>query len=527
MNDELSRLISKSENWLMRRILDYAKRFRYSQYTSTLEEAWRISIQGLSQELLAALERSNDPPELDPDLDFAADPMAAFGILEAQRHRSRGITLAMFLGLMKYYRQTYLDLIKEKRFPAAAKRKYLLYIERFFDRVEIGFCSEWCSHDAAGTQAELQASNRAMTNEKNKYLTVFESLAQPVFLLDTRHLIDNLNQAAASLIAVQLPGGSTYYGGAWRGKTLPWLNKELEDFASGTVDELSLERELPLGESSRYFSVGFKKMLDVSGKFSGITVIFKDLSERQRMAAALAWESEVRRALTELSALLISERNIGDITEHVLNAGLRLIASPLGFVGFIDPLSGHLVAPTMTRQIWDQCQVPDKSFVFSHFKGLWGWVLKHKKALLSNRPQDDPRSGGIPPGHLAIDRFLAVPVLDGEKLVGGIFLANKEDEYSNEDLALLQRIGALYAIALQRKEFENERETLILEYQAALAQVKQLSGLLPICASCKKVRDDQGYWTQIEEYIVDHSEADFSHGLCPECLKKLYPDIKK
>jgi hypothetical protein len=343
-----------------------------------------------------------------------------------------------------------------------------------------------------------------------------------VFLLDTKLRVDNLNQAAASFIAGTHPSG-----GAWRGKTLPWLDKELEDFAAGTVGELSLERELPVGECKLYFSIGLKKIPDVSGKFSGMTVILKDLSERQRMAAALAWESEVRRALTELSALLISERNIGDIVEAVLNAGLRLTASPLGFVGFIDAASGHLVAPTMTRQIWDECRVPDKSFVFKHFNGLWGWVLKHKKPLLCNRPQDDPRSAGIPSGHMAIDRFLAVPVLDGDKLAGGIFLANKDKDYTQEDLALLQRIGALYAIALQRKEFENEREKLIIEFQAALAQVKQLSGLLPICSSCKKVRNDQGYWTQIEEYVSDHSEADFSHGLCPDCVKKLYPDLKK
>ena len=128
---------------------------------------------------------------------------------------------------------------------------------------------------------------------------------------------------------------------------------------------------------------------------------------------------------------------------------------------------------------------------------------------------------------MAIDRFLAVPVLDGERLAGGIFLANKEKDYTDEDLALLQRIGALYAIALQRKDFENEREKLILEYQAALAQVKQLSGLLPICSSCKKVRDDKGYWTQIEEYISEHSEADFSHGLCPGLPEETVPGPKK
>jgi hypothetical protein len=55
--------------------------------------------------------------------------------------------------------------------------------------------------------------------------------------------------------------------------------------------------------------------------------------------------------------------------------------------------------------------------------------------------------------------------------------------------------------------------------------VKTLSGLLPICAACKKVRDDQGYWQQIENYISAHSEADFTHSICPECARRLYPDF--
>ncbi len=69
------------------------------------------------------------------------------------------------------------------------------------------------------------------------------------------------------------------------------------------------------------------------------------------------------------------------------------------------------------------------------------------------------------------------------------------------------------------------REIIIAQLQDALSEVKQLSGLLPICASCKKVRDDNGYWNQIELYIKDHSEAEFSHGICPDCAKKLYPDL--
>ena len=71
-----------------------------------------------------------------------------------------------------------------------------------------------------------------------------------------------------------------------------------------------------------------------------------------------------------------------------------------------------------------------------------------------------------------------------------------------------------------------ERENIILELQDALAEVITLRGIIPICSSCKKVRDDKGYWNQIESYIRDHSEADFSHSICPECANELYPDLK-
>ncbi len=72
---------------------------------------------------------------------------------------------------------------------------------------------------------------------------------------------------------------------------------------------------------------------------------------------------------------------------------------------------------------------------------------------------------------------------------------------------------------------EEEKENLIIKLQDALSKVKLLSGFLPICASCKKIRDDNGYWKQIESYIREHSEAEFTHSICPECRKKLYPDF--
>lgn len=86
------------------------------------------------------------------------------------------------------------------------------------------------------------------------------------------------------------------------------------------------------------------------------------------------------------------------------------------------------------------------------------------------------------------------------------------------------RITALRDIT-ERRAMEEQRERTIAELQAALAEIKELRGFLPICSSCKKIRDDAGYWLQVEEYIEDRTDARFSHSICPECYLKLYPDL--
>ncbi|MGD0281436.1 MAG: response regulator, partial [Dissulfurispiraceae bacterium] len=75
------------------------------------------------------------------------------------------------------------------------------------------------------------------------------------------------------------------------------------------------------------------------------------------------------------------------------------------------------------------------------------------------------------------------------------------------------------------RESEQEKEKLIIELRESFSEIKTLSGLLPICASCKKIRDDNGYWNQIEAYISKHSDAQFTHAVCPDCVNKLYSDL--
>ena len=130
--------------------------------------------------------------------------------------------------------------------------------------------------------------------------------------------------------------------------------------------------------------------------------------------------------------------------------------------------------------------------------------------------------------------YLGYPLLwpDGD-IFGTICILDKKENYFSDQMtesvrlfkASVESYLALLFEVNERKRTEEEKELLIVELINALAQVKKLSGLLPICASCKKIRNDKGYWNQIEEYISDHSEAQFSHGICPDCIRKLYPEL--
>jgi len=122
------------------------------------------------------------------------------------------------------------------------------------------------------------------------------------------------------------------------------------------------------------------------------------------------------------------------------------------------------------------------------------------------------QAGSVDESHL-----LRIPVLLIMAAFYGVFAEMVRKE-RRQKAGLIDYIAAL-------KQAEEEREKLIRQLQDALANIKTLRGLLPICFSCKQIRDDKGYWNQIDTYIRDHTEAEFTHGICPPCAQKLYPDL--
>lgn len=298
--EKLSRLLQDNEIWLTERVLSYAKRQGYTRNTSTLLDAWRLSISGLSAALCMALEKhGEEEPQFFPDEDYTSDPVTEFGRVEAGRHRERGINISMFLGLLKYYRDSYIDLVVEK--GAEEKREaWTRFVLRSFDRFEISLCAEWVATGDSDHIAMIEETTRRLANEKNRYLTLFESTPRPTFFVDKEGLLGNLNLAASHLLGLGDISGEIYYSGGQSSPDrtvddslrpvtdyLPWLEDDTTEFRLGTLGSHRVEKETRCFGALRYFEVFFARMLDVSEKFSGILIIIDDVTERKMLEARL------------------------------------------------------------------------------------------------------------------------------------------------------------------------------------------------------------------------------------------------
>ena len=226
-------------------------------------------------------------------------------------------------------------------------------------------------------------------------------------------------------------------------------------------------------------SVSFLR--DDEGRPTGILGVTRDITARKKAEAALA-ESEARlRRITDNMVDLVSQTDLEGNFVYVSPSHCSILGyDPRTLVGtnvldMVHPDDMDNVLAATFKAI--EAKGSDlMEFRYRHIKGHYVWLATQ--------------------GRIMVD--------DHGEIVGAVF--------GSRDVT-------------KQKEIERERESLIQELQKALAEVKTLSGFLPICSHCKKIRDDQGYWQQLETYISQRSEAQFSHSLCPECLKELYPEF--
>ena len=297
-----------------------------------------------------------------------------------------------------------------------------------------------CSASAEREQqlrAEIERLHQEKAAAEHRFYNIIVHNADGILVLDQEHKIRFCNPAAEDILGRSCA--------ELEGSVLGYL---LVDEDKAELDIVHPERDRRLVEM---------RLSRTEWQREPVTLaVLRDITQRREAEEENHWQQIVESKLREVAQALITRYSLADISELVLEAAQDLTQSRFGFVGSIDHETGNLISHTLSRTIWSTCQVQDKQIVFDRFHGLWGWVLDTQNPLLCNDPHNDPRSTGVPEGHIPIERFLSIPVVLNTYTVGQIALANSTRKYSQGDLEALHRLGALYALAIQRQSFEAE-----------------------------------------------------------------------
>ena len=250
------------------------------------------------------------------------------------------------------------------------------------------------------------------------------------------------------------------------------------------------------------------------GTFDHYLAVKTDITERKQFET-------IQRSIYKISEITSSSESLPE-----LYAGIHMVIDEIMntsnlYIALVNQETNYLEFPYFVDEK-DARPAPRPLG-----KGLTEYVIKTGAPLIAPPlVQKNLFSAGMVElvGAPSID-WLGVPLKSGHAVLGALVVQsyNPKVRFGMPELTMLNYISENIAIAIQRKSADDERKRLLADLQSSLASIKTLKGLVPICSSCKKIRNDSGYWQQVEEYVAEHTEADFSHGLCDECAHKLYP----
>ncbi len=158
-------------------------------------------------------------------------------------------------------------------------------------------------------------------------------------------------------------------------------------------------------------------------------------------------------------------------------------------------------------------------------RGLRETAYRSRKTVYDNDFWNSEWKDFLPEGHVVMNNVMFAPLTIEGKTVGIMGLANKDGDFTERDALLATTFGQYAAIALANSRNLDTLRDTVHRLENALEEVNTLKGIIPICAKCKNVRDDEGYWSQVEDYIHKHTAVDFSHGLCPGCERKYLEEL--
>ena len=313
----------------------------------------------------------------------------------------------------------------------------------------------------------------------------FDALEEAVFVIAPERRFINLNRAAENMFGYtkeEIDEHSTAILHVNHEHYLEFGERITEAFAKGKTANFDFFAKRKNGEifpSEHSASIIKNK----SGETIGMVSVVRDISVRKKAEDALRDSENRYRSMINYSPLGIG---IIDVKGVIVNANPAL-ASMFGYE--VEDLIGMNDVKKLTH--------PDDFIKENNFLGP---LLRREITSYNLEKRYRHKDGKYYWYNVTVAKMLD-PSGDDSFLLGFV-----------EDIS-------------NRKQLEQERETLINDLQSALAEIKELRGIFPICSNCKKIRDDEGYWQQVENYITDRTNAQFSHSICPECMRDLYPDI--
>jgi PAS domain S-box-containing protein len=350
--------------------------------------------------------------------------------------------------------------------------------ELFRDLAEARAEAETLKTEFMRVERALKKALGAARQERDKTSALIEAMGDGISVQDTSYRILLQNQFHRDMVGDHV-GEHCYAAYQKRDSVCPECHLAIA-FKDGRIHKR--EQSRTVGEETRYYEITASPVKDSSGKIiAGIEAV-RDISKRKRAEKALQ-ESEIRyRTLFENAgdAIFILDAE-GEKKGRIVDAN-RAAAQMHGYeVEELLKLNiAALDAPVDARKMPRRVDRIIRE----------GWIKKE----LAHRRKD----GTLFP----VEISAGLLELESHKY---IFAFDRD--------------------ITERKKHEEQREKLISELRNALEKIRTLSGLLPICAWCKKIRDDRGYWKKVEEYLEEHSDAQFTHGICPECLKENSPEV--
>ena len=352
-------------------------------------------------------------------------------------------------------------------------------------------------------EEQLKKALQDLRNSEEKLKNMLNGSSIPQFFVDQNHEVVLWNDALVKLSginAADVVGTQNHWKAFYRQKRpclvdllLDGTIKKMPDWYSDKYKKSELVENgyevtdyfEHLGKDGKWIFITAVVIKDSKGKVIGALETLEDITEIKRVEEALASERNLLKTVID---------NIPDKIYAKDTEGRFIICN-------------HAVAKRMGKSEPDEI-IGKSDFDFieqelaAQFHADEQAIIKSGEPLINHEEPLDHLEGGR-----RWNSATKVPLRDNQGNIIGIVGIGRD--------------------ITERKQAEQERDRMIKELQEALNKVSTLQGLIPICANCKKIRNDKGYYEHVEKYIMDHSGAVFSHGICPECMEKLYPSFSK